>query len=135
MKPIEELLKDKKLKVTPQRIAILKEIIKEGHISVDDIYSRIKDNFPSISLATIYKNINSLKDVNIIYEINTQNSKAKYEIRKASHAHFVCQVCSKVEDMDIDKNDFKNYGKFNQIDLYLYGACEDCSDTKSLQES
>ena len=126
MKSISELLKDKNLKVTPQRLAILTEIATHGHISVDDIYSKIKSNFPSISLATIYKNIKSLKDVDIVYEINTQDSKPKYEIKKKTHAHFVCQLCNSVEDMDINKDDFKNYGDVNQIDLYLYGICEGC---------
>ena len=126
MKSISELLKDKNLKVTPQRLAILTEIAASGHISVDDIYSKIKSNFPSISLATIYKNIKSLKDVDIVYEINTQDSKAKYEIRKKIHAHFICQLCKSVEDMDINKEDFENYGDFNQLDLYLYGICKEC---------
>lgn len=125
-KSIQELLRNQNLKVTPQRIAILTEIAKEGHISVDDIYLKIKDNFPSISLATIYKNINSMKDAEIIYEIHTQDSKSKYEIKKQSHAHFICQLCHSIEDINIDKKDFKNYGDFNQIDLYLYGICKNC---------
>jgi Fe2+ or Zn2+ uptake regulation protein len=127
MNSIQELLKKHDLKATPQRIAILTEIVKAGHISVDDIYSKTKDYFPSMSLATIYKNINSLKECDILYEIKTQNSKAKYEIQKSSHAHFICQLCNAVEDLNIIKDDFKNYGKYNQIDLYLYGVCKNCS--------
>ncbi len=123
---MQELLKAQGLKATPQRLAILKEIAKEGHISVDNIYLKIKNNFPSISLATIYKNIKSMKDAEIIYEINTQDSKPKYEIKKKTHAHFICQLCNSVEDMEINKDDFKNYGDINEIDLYLYGICKKC---------
>jgi len=126
MDSIQSLLKDKNLKVTPQRVAILKEIMKFGHISVDEIFKRIKNDFPSISLATIYKNVNSLKDVGILYEIHTQDSKPKYEIKKKSHAHFICQICGDLVDIPIDRDDFKNYGNFNQIDLYLYGICDNC---------
>jgi Fe2+ or Zn2+ uptake regulation protein len=129
-KSIQDLLKNQKLKVTPQRLAILTEIAKEGHISVDDIYLRIKDSFPSISLATVYKNLNSMKEVEIVYEIHTYGSKPMYEIKKQSHAHFICQVCNSVKDMKINKDDFKNYGNFNQIDLYLYGICDKCKNEK-----
>ncbi len=127
-KSIQESLKSKNLKVTPQRLAILTEIAKAGHISVDDIYLKIKDNFPSISLATIYKNVNSMKEAEILYEIHTQDSKPKYEIKKQSHAHFVCQICNSLEDVNINEEDFKNYGNFNQIDLYLYGICDNCKN-------
>ena len=130
MKPIHELLKDKNLKATPQRIAIIKEIIKHGHITIDEIYSIIKKDFSSISLATVYKNIHSLKDSNILYEIHTQNSKSMYEIKKKTHAHFICQICSEIKDSPINKNDFKNYGNFNQLDLYIYGVCEKCTNSK-----
>jgi len=126
-----ELLKNNGLKVTPQRIAILKEIAKAGHISVEDIYSNIKYVFPSVSLATVYKNINSMKTAGIIYEIHTQGAKSKFEIRKKAHAHFICQYCNSVRDILIDEEDFKIYGDFNQIDLYLYGICEKCKKSKS----
>jgi Fur family peroxide stress response transcriptional regulator len=57
MNDIKELLQKSKLKATPQRVAILKSIEKLGHASIEEIYEDIKENFPSISLATIYKNI------------------------------------------------------------------------------
>jgi len=121
------LLKKKKMKATPQRLAMLKVIAKAGHICVDDIYLKIKNDFPSLSLATVYKNVNSMKEAEILYEIHTQDSKSMFEIKKQAHAHFVCQVCGNVEDREINEDDFRKYGKFNQIDVYIYGICEKCS--------
>ncbi len=57
----EKILKENHLKITPQRLAILKEIQKFGHISIDEIYENVKESNPSMSLATIYKNLASIK--------------------------------------------------------------------------
>lgn len=51
----EKILKQNNLKITPQRMAILKEIEKNGHISIEEIYENIKETHPSMSLATIYR--------------------------------------------------------------------------------
>lgn len=54
------LLKEYDLKVTPQRVAIVEELYKNGHMNIDDLYKKLLSKFPSVSLATIYKNINAM---------------------------------------------------------------------------
>ncbi|MGD9595599.1 MAG: Fur family transcriptional regulator, partial [Wolinella sp.] len=76
----EELLKENHLKVTPQRMAILQEIYKAGHINIEDIYENIKTLYPSMSLATIYKNLTSMQEANIVRELKVPNQKQKYEL-------------------------------------------------------
>ena len=51
------LLKDNNLKVTPQRLTIVEELYVNGHMNIDQVYKSLQEKFPSISLATIYKNI------------------------------------------------------------------------------
>jgi Fe2+ or Zn2+ uptake regulation protein len=131
MQNLKELLQHSNLKITPQRLAILKELQNKGHASIEEIYDDIKEMFPSISLATIYKNITALKDEGIITEV-CLHQKPKFEIKKASHAHFVCKVCSKVEDIPLD-NFFKELDeRYPQTDkeIYIYGVCEDCKKVK-----
>ena len=128
MKNLKNFLEESKLKVTPQRLAILKEIDKKGHASIEEIYEKIKDSFPSISLATIYKNINALKDEEIICEV-CLHQKPKYELKKESHAHFICKKCGKVEDVpfnDIVRKEINKTYPNTQKELYIYGICEDC---------
>lgn len=48
------------LKVTPQRLEIVDILYKNGHMSIDDLYTSLRGKFPSLSLATIYKNINTM---------------------------------------------------------------------------
>ena len=130
MKNLKSLLDESNLKITPQRLAILKELENKGHASIEEIYETIKEMFPSISLATIYKNINSLKEEGIISEI-CLHQKPKFEIQKEPHAHFVCKNCGYVEDVPfseiMDKNIEKKYPN-SQKELYIYGICSKCKE-------
>jgi Fur family peroxide stress response transcriptional regulator len=56
----ENLLRESGIKVTPQRLSIVDELYGRVHMSIDELYGAIKKRFPSISLATVYKNINEL---------------------------------------------------------------------------
>ena len=67
----ENLLRGYSLKVTPQRIAIVEDLYKNGHMSINELYKSVKERFSTISLATIYKNINSMIDVSFVKEIKT----------------------------------------------------------------
>ena len=96
------LLREKNLKVTPQRLAIVEELYKMGHLNIDELFKSIKIKFPSISLATVYKNINAMFDVSFVQEIKIPNQKSKYELTKAKHSHLVCSKCGKVQDVTLD---------------------------------
>ena len=132
MDNLKNILENSKLKVTPQRLAILKELEQKGHASIEEVYDKIKTSFPSISLATIYKNINSLKEEGIISEV-CLHQKPKYELTKEAHAHFVCKKCGKVIDIplkDVIKEEIEKEYPNSQKELYIYGICEDCNNKK-----
>ena len=130
MKNYKSLLEESNLKTTPQRLAILKELDKKGHASIEEIYENIKEMFPSISLATIYKNINALKEENVISEI-CLHQKPKFEISKEPHAHFICKKCGKVEDVpfsEIMNEEVEKRYPNTEKELYIYGICKDCKE-------
>ncbi len=112
MSEIIELLKTRKLKATPQRLAILEFLNGKTHPTIEEIYEAIKKGFPSISLATIYKNINTLKEMGVVTELNP-GGKAKYDINITPHFHGVCQNCGKI------------------VDYFDSAAMEKCKDTLS----
>ncbi len=133
MKNLKSILENSSLKITPQRLAILKELELHGHASIEEIYEGIKETFPSISLATIYKNINALKEEDIICEV-CLHQKPKYELKKAPHAHFICKECGKVEDIPIDellKKEIDNKYPNTHKELYIYGVCKECRENKN----
>ena len=129
MQNYKEMLDNSTLKATPQRLAILKELEKCGHANIDEIYNNVKDIFPSISLATIYKNIIALKEENLITEVR-HPKKNKFEVKKEPHAHFICKKCGYVEDIDINNaitaEMDKKYPNSTK-ELYIYGVCSKCS--------
>jgi len=98
-----KVLKTNGLKATPQRVAVLKELDKKTHPTMDEMYESIKKEHPSISLATVYKNVNILREHGIVIEINVPNGKMKYDYLSVPHIHMVCTECGNVEDLDYDE--------------------------------
>lgn len=130
------LLREHHLKATPQRLAILEVIYKYGHINIDRLYEQIKEKFSSISLATIYKNINAMTQNTLLFEVKLPNEKSVYEIVKDDHAHLLCKECGKVTDIKVDTQNIvqniSNEHSFDiiQSDLVLSGTCKSCQNTK-----
>jgi len=129
-----ELLKSSGLKATIQRLGILEELQKSGHCSIDDIYTTLKEKYPSISLATVYKNIQTLVEKRVIIEVPISGAKSKYELKKQDHIHLICQVCNSVEDESVEVVTQENLMLLAQKDSFilsrsqinLYGVCRNC---------
>jgi len=128
----ETLLHKHTLKATPQRLGILSLMHKNGHISIDELFEQIKKQFNSISLATLYKNINAMLESALITEVKIPNMKAKYEITKATHAHLLCNGCGEFKDIELDlekllmQTEQKSNYKLNETSLIFSGLCEKC---------
>ena len=127
------LLKEFNLKVTPQRVAIVEELYHKGHINIDELYMNMLKKFPSISLATIYKNVNSMVEKFFISEVKIPNEKSVYELVKTEHSHLVCEKCKKIEDIIVDTssvlNELKSMSNFkiNNTNVVFTGVCSTCS--------
>jgi len=132
MNKCELLLRDNGIKVTPQRLSIVEELYGQVHMSVDELYEAIKKKFPSISLATVYKNINAMLEKSFILEVKIPNQKSKYELTKESHSHVMCESCGKVEDISLDLHSITqkavNLTHYNikHDALILSGICPSC---------
>lgn len=100
----EDTLRQHGLKATPQRVAVLNELGKKTHPTMDEIYAGIKSLHPTVSLATVYKNLNVLKEKGVVIEINMPNGKMRYDYLAKPHMHIACSSCGSIEDMDYDKN-------------------------------
>ncbi len=126
-----DLLRQKALKSTPQRMAMLNILEKKGHADIEDIYQEIKKDFVSISLATVYKNVNTMLDAGIIEEIKVPQKKSKFEIAKHKHSHFVCEKCGEVYDIDEPKKldvDLPEGFEPKEASIMIMGICKNCQD-------
>jgi len=127
------LLKNYDLKVTPQRVAIVEELYLNCHMNIDDLYQKLLAKFPSISLATIYKNINAMVEKVFLSEVKIPNAKSVFELVKEEHAHLVCSNCGNIEDMMLDISSVlkevtsKSQFKIESTNLVLSGLCSNCN--------
>jgi len=132
----ENLLREKGMKVTPQRLLIVREIQDAGHIDVDSLYGKIREVFPSLSLATIYKNINALMDEGLLREVKIDGMKNLYELVTKDHIHFVCSKCGEVSDIGIDELEvssfFRKISGKNVKDYVITIFGEDCDKCSSV---
>ena len=128
----KDLLAQNELKATPQRLLITEKIYEKGHISIEDLFSTLKNIFPTISLATIYKNINTMVEKSIIEEVKLPNQKNMYELKKQSHSHTICKQCNKVCDifvsMDTLQQQIDSLSDFDIADssIVFVGVCKEC---------
>ncbi|WP_417325677.1 Fur family transcriptional regulator [Halarcobacter sp.] len=104
----QDLLKQYKLRVTPQRLSLLELIEKYQHIDIDTLFENIKILFPTISLSTLYKNINAMVENGLLTELKITGMKSKFEITKANHFHAICKKCGKIEELSFDVANVKN---------------------------
>jgi len=131
------LLREHNLKVTPQRLGILSLMHTMGHIDVEELFKQIKTQFSSISLATLYKNVNAMLETKLITEVKVPNLKTKYEITKEPHIHLLCNECNEFIDLDLDVNPLidaasnKSHYQLHGSCIVLSGTCEKCQKIAS----
>lgn len=95
-----EKLKSLAIKLTPQRIAILKYLEgNQDHPSAEMIYKALKRKFPTMSLATVYNTLENLKKKGLIWELTLDPEKKRIDPNPEPHHHFLCEKCHKIFDV------------------------------------
>lgn len=104
-------------------------------MTVDDIYTKAKIQYPMLSPATVYRNMEQMVDAGLLTSLDLGGAPVKYDTNLDEHHHFICKECGKVIDLylkdfnyDID-DDKSPLGeiKVDSTQLYLHGVCGDCS--------
>jgi Fur family peroxide stress response transcriptional regulator len=131
-----DILKLHSLKATPQRLCVLDVLEEHGHVTLENIERFTKLKFPTLSLSTIYRNINEMLKKEILSEVKIANKKEYYEITKENHTHLICSKCGKIEDFIINTDDIiKNAqtstcNKINNVTLSFDNICKECLSAK-----
>ncbi|ADV46286.1 Fur family transcriptional regulator [Nitratifractor salsuginis] len=139
MKNYAEILKEHGLKATFQRMTILAAIDRMGHANVDEIYEEVRQSHPTLSLATVYKNIVTMVEQGVLVEVPIVGKKSKYELKKKEHLHLICTECGSVRDQaldeilseDTDKVAWDSSFELKERQLNLYGICSDCRNKQA----
>ncbi len=143
-KRLEEMiktLKDGNYRITPQRLAILKILAgSTAHPSVEAIYEKVKPDFPTTSLATVYKTLVLMKELNQVMEISIGEGSNRYDGNQPfPHPHLICVKCKKIIDSDPDSFDAmvkkvakKTGYRIISHRLDFFGICPECQAENEL---
>ena len=117
-----------------QRDAILAYLKpRHDHPTAETIYKAVRQEFPKLSLGTVYRNLTLLTELGVIQKVNCGDDCEHFDGNPQPHHHFICTTCKQVIDLHMDNIDFVNtlatQGFAGQIaghSIYFYGTCEDC---------
>lgn len=134
MDDMRSIFREKNLKVTPQRYAIYKYLCStKEHPSAETIYNELKEEYPMLSLATVYKTLRTLVDIGIVQELNAGEDNFRYDANAETHPHIMCLNCGRVDDIEGADFGFLNELAARNTDytieshkLYFYGICRKC---------
>jgi len=132
----KDVLRKEGLKITPQRIAVLEEIINNGgHRESEDVYMAIKTRKTHVSRATVYRTLDILVQHGFARKLNLGDGRARYEpkIDSPHHDHMICNNCGKIIEFvnhEIEKIQ-EEIAKHHQFILQqhihqLFGICKEC---------
>jgi Fe2+ or Zn2+ uptake regulation protein len=127
-------LREKGLKVTPQRLAIIDVLIEQGnsHPGAYLVYRRAKKKKKSLSLSTTYATLNELSRHGIIKTLEFDKMEDRYETNREEHINLICKRCKKILDykppfiINIDEIAKKCRFRVTDSRLEYYGYCQEC---------
>ena len=127
-------LKEREFRLTPQRVELVRLIaVSDGHPSAGELHTQIQRRFPTMSLATVYKTLSLLKEINQVFELDLRDDSHYDGNRPEPHPHLICMQCNKISDGDLalDPAALRSLErtsgyKILRPQIALYGLCPDC---------
>ena len=115
-----ETLSKTRLRVTPQRLVILRVLQDSAdHPSAEMIYREVVREFPRISLKTVYSNLEQFESVGLAHKVITMHGTSRYEVDAGHHAHFICNKCSSIEHDLPGESSLSAVGKIKRADFMI----------------
>jgi Fe2+ or Zn2+ uptake regulation protein len=123
------------LRITPQRDVLLRALSETmGHPTADDLVKKVRKVLPSVSHATVYRNVQELVRAGMIRTLERAGASVQFEINPEEHHHFVCRGCGEVWDvylgtvgfkLDRRKSPLKGF-QIDRGEVQLHGLCARC---------
>ncbi len=138
MRDIEMVVKrfrETGLKITPQRLSIFNLLrVNHSHPSAEDIYREILKVHPSISFTTVYKTLQTLRDMGEIQELSINPERAHYDPDISEHAHTFCRSCRQIGDLEntldtpllMKLPDRPDGFEVHNVQVHAVGLCAEC---------
>jgi Fe2+ or Zn2+ uptake regulation protein len=87
------------LRSTPQRVAIVRELLSRSHPTVGEVYAAVRAGFPTLGLATVYNTLHTLAERGLVAELPF-SSAMRFDANVQPHANLVCRTCGRIEDAE-----------------------------------
>lgn len=130
---IVEILKSKKLRVTPQRFAVYANLLaRTDHPTAEQLLYDLNQNVPTSSQATVYNALQMLRQVGLVREVLLEEGISRYDANVNPHHHFRCRCCGVIEDIPWETFQSVNLQNLRpgitteRYEVIVQGVCEDC---------
>jgi Fur family peroxide stress response transcriptional regulator len=127
------------LRLTPQRDVLLRALSETtGHPTADDLVKKVRKVLPTVSHATVYRNVQELVRAGLIGTLERSGAAVQFEINPDHHHHFMCRRCGQVWDVYLDqvavtlnrqRSPLKGF-QIDRRDVQLQGLCARCRDRR-----
>ena len=133
----------KVLKYSRQRESIKASLMKrKDHPTADALYASIREEFPNISLGTVYRNLNLLVETGEARKLDCGNGPDHFDGNVKQHYHFICKDCIQVYDMDLGELTQLNDsvagcapGRIDSHSILFFGQCNACMEKEAEKKS
>jgi Fur family peroxide stress response transcriptional regulator len=133
MEDLVSSLREEGFRITPQRVAILEYLLRtDDHPSAEHIHQVVKEQYPMVSLSTVYKTLDLLKEKKLVGEIEV-GGETRFDAHTVAHINLVCMNCGKIDDLDENSlNEIQSRAakksKYMIVkgNFELIGYCNDC---------
>lgn len=124
------------LRMTPQRIVLLGVLSQaRTHPTADALYRQVRRRLPSVSQATVYRNLQELVRARLIGTLERAGSAVRYDANPDDHHHFICGRCGAVSDIYLKGVDYAvdaarstmSLSRIERVELHLHGVCARCA--------
>lgn len=134
MQHFETVCRDEGIKLTHQRIEIFREVAQtRDHPDVDQVFQRVRERLPTVSLDTVYRTLWLLKDLGLVVPLGSSDKRTRFDANLNSHHHFVCGQCGFTRDFYSNELDnislpdsLHSFGQIEETHVEVRGLCREC---------
>jgi Fe2+ or Zn2+ uptake regulation protein len=142
MENLMQQLRERRIAVTPQRLAVMGALrSRRDHPTADHIYQEVRRQLPAISFNTVYKTLEVLCQKGMVIKVNPLHAVARYDGVTGQHAHLICRQCHQIVDLDWEASEVPTLPALElhgfQIEhpsLTFWGLCPGCQQPEPREE-
>lgn len=136
---LADVLRARGLRITAQRVAVLRAVSGEPHVTAEAVAERVRAEIGAISIQAVYDALGALVDANLVRRIQPAGSPARFEARvDDNHHHVICRLCGRMADVDcavgsapcLTAVDGMGY-QIDEAEVIYWGRCPECAGASS----